>query len=407
MGMWLVLVVLAWLLLVLGLAVRYRRLILAIWHEPVLKRPVLIIESDDWGAGPLSQADALRDVAALMARFSDQDGRHPVFTLGVVLAIADTQKMAAEKLSAYQRLTLEHSCFDALRQVMMQGVKDGVFSLQLHGMEHYFPEVLMSAARKDERVRAWLCSEGIPQTEELPSPLQSRWLDASVLPSCPLQPNVIKAAVAEELDVFEHVFGQKALVVVPPTFVWTSCVEDAWAARCIKVIVTPGYRNEIRDDSGAPVANKEYLFNGMSVLGRDAVYITRDCYFEPQLGHSANDGVAVVERNINLYRPALLETHRFNFIGEPSKVGASMRELEQLLQKVIALHPNIAFVSTIELAHILVNKDPSWVDTRFAVRIVAFIRRYRANYAAWRHVRLLGASIPLQLIEKQLQRFSV
>ena len=48
-----------------------RREIIANWHEPVLRRPVLIIESDDWGAGPASQAAVLGEIARLLACFSD------------------------------------------------------------------------------------------------------------------------------------------------------------------------------------------------------------------------------------------------------------------------------------------------------------------------------------------------
>ena len=33
---------------------------IATWREPVLRRPVLIIESDDWGAGPAEQAHVIR-----------------------------------------------------------------------------------------------------------------------------------------------------------------------------------------------------------------------------------------------------------------------------------------------------------------------------------------------------------
>ena len=36
-----------------------RREILAACREPVLRRPLLIIESDDWGPGPTDQAEAL------------------------------------------------------------------------------------------------------------------------------------------------------------------------------------------------------------------------------------------------------------------------------------------------------------------------------------------------------------
>ena len=46
-----------------------RREIIANWHEPVLRRPVLIIESDDWGPGPASQAGVLADISRLLGMF--------------------------------------------------------------------------------------------------------------------------------------------------------------------------------------------------------------------------------------------------------------------------------------------------------------------------------------------------
>lgn len=52
------------------------------WREPVLRQPVLIVESDDWGAGPLAQADALRRLAASLQRVRDRSGRPAVMTLG-------------------------------------------------------------------------------------------------------------------------------------------------------------------------------------------------------------------------------------------------------------------------------------------------------------------------------------
>ena len=44
------------------------------WREPVLKRPVLIIESDDWGAGPVEQAAAIKQISHILEKFSDRDG---------------------------------------------------------------------------------------------------------------------------------------------------------------------------------------------------------------------------------------------------------------------------------------------------------------------------------------------
>ena len=49
------------LLLVLwaGVLLAFAGPLVARWREPVLRHPVLAIESDDWGAGPPAQAAAL------------------------------------------------------------------------------------------------------------------------------------------------------------------------------------------------------------------------------------------------------------------------------------------------------------------------------------------------------------
>ena len=47
------------------LALAFRTAIVAAWQEPILRAPVLILESDDWGYGPLEQANALTRICAL------------------------------------------------------------------------------------------------------------------------------------------------------------------------------------------------------------------------------------------------------------------------------------------------------------------------------------------------------
>src|SRR6266496_3438249 len=88
------------------LALAYRRAFAAAWREPVLRVPVLILESDDWGYGPLLQAERLDRIADLLSGFRDALGRHPVATLGVVLAGPDTDRMRADGCRTYHRATL-------------------------------------------------------------------------------------------------------------------------------------------------------------------------------------------------------------------------------------------------------------------------------------------------------------
>ena len=94
------------LLLWLGVLLAFAAPLVARWREPVLKRPVLVIESDDWGAGPLAQAEALTSLAALLQRVRDGSGRPAVMTLGVVLEVPDGARIAGSKMTEYHALPL-------------------------------------------------------------------------------------------------------------------------------------------------------------------------------------------------------------------------------------------------------------------------------------------------------------
>ena len=69
-------ILLAWLVLTLVLIARRAGVLRALWHEPMLARPVVIVESDDWGPGPARDAAVLARVAALLDQIRDADG-HP------------------------------------------------------------------------------------------------------------------------------------------------------------------------------------------------------------------------------------------------------------------------------------------------------------------------------------------
>jgi len=397
MGEFLAILFLAWLLAIAALLFRKRILLAQLWAEPVLRRPVLIIESDDWGAGPLTQTEALQKLSALLLKFSDKEGRHPVMTLGLVLATADSQAIKANGVTEYQRLGLDDECYAELRQSIADGVGQKVFSVQLHGMEHFWPAALMQSANSDTAVRQWLIAEGISQTEHLPSHLQSRWLNAAVLPAAPLAAEQIAAAVSEEVSAFRGLFGEAGIIVVPPTFVWNQQVEQAWAKNGVDVLVTPGQRYEGRDAEGRVTPAVARIFNGQR--SEDGlIYIVRNDYFEPAQGHRSEKVIDAMKNKTAAGRPTLLETHRFNFIGTGQKTTQAMRELEQMLAQVSRDFPETAFISTAELAHIYRHNDQEWLDYAVIARVRAFINRCSAEYGLWRSFKVTGLAMLLTLV---------
>jgi hypothetical protein len=374
------------------LAIAYRPVLLAAWREPVLRVPVLILESDDWGFGPAEQAKRLAEMADLLAAFRDAHGAHPVMTLGVVLAGPDTERMRASNCRSYHRLSLADAPLAQVREAMLAGERRGVFALQLHGMEHYWPDALMRAAQVSEGVRAWLTTTGMPSTESLPPPLQSRWVDASSLPSAPLPAATVIPAAIEEVETFATVFGAVPQVAVPPTFVWTEEVESGWAKAGVSVIVTPGRRYEARDLAGRPVAGAVSCPSG-ATNADGLIHVVRNDYFEPSLGHTAAKAIDALVQKTRTGRPTLFEIHRINFLGEESKVAQTRAEVRQLLAGASIRFPGLRFMDTATLARHF-RGGSELVEDRVAPRLHILLRRLaetaRLRKLAW----LTGAILP-------------
>lgn len=88
---------LSW-LVIWGLIIfqRYHQELKRYWLEPILKYPVLIFESDDWGAGPLVQSHILKRIAVVLGQYTDKNNHHPIMTLAVILSIPDSDKIKKE-----------------------------------------------------------------------------------------------------------------------------------------------------------------------------------------------------------------------------------------------------------------------------------------------------------------------
>ncbi len=384
------------LLLWAGVLLAFAGPLAARWREPVLRRGVLIIESDDWGAGPLAQADALIRLSTLLQRIRDRSGRPAVMTLGVVLEVPDGARIAATDCSEYHALPLGDERFEEVRAAMRAGIEAGVFAPQLHGQCHYWPPALLAVAQKDVAVRNWLAAPEPAATEALPSPLQSRWVDASSLPSRALSNEAIQQGVAAEAAAYRAVFGRAPQVAVATTFVWNDTVEAAWARAGVDVVITPGHRATCRNDAGEPACIDAVPLTGeRSRAGQ--TYLTRDVYLEPALGHTPQRMVDGLKARTRQGRACLVETHRFNFLQAQD---ASLATLEAGLNASLSACPNVRFLTPLELGHAIQRRDPAWIETRLRWRLGAWRARLDEIPRFRRVARLSGLVLPLALLER-------
>jgi len=374
----------AWLTVSAVLLLAYRRELSRLWREPVFRVPVLIIESDDWGAGPLVQADALQRISEVLKRPRTARGRPPVMCLALVLAVPDGP--AIERDGVYQRVELDDPRFAAVLAALKAGVDDGVFALQLHGHEHYWPPALMASG--DPAVQAWLRGAVPATTEQLPSHLQSRWVDALGLPSKPLSAAEIREAVEAEIKAYARIVGEPPGIVVPPTFVWTKAVEAAWDAAGLKGVVTPGWRYPLRNAQGLPDGDEGPITSGDRVEG--LCYLVRSDYFEPARGRDARYALAAFERAVMQGRPCILENHRDNFIQGPVACENSLRQLDALVAGALARESALRVLSTCEFERILREADPAWICAALKDRIPFLWARLRHSGRPWKLMRWCG-----------------
>jgi len=371
----------AWCLAVAAILLPHRRALIALWREPVMRHPLLIVESDDWGAGPLEQVAALTAITDCLARHHDSQGRSPVLTVALILALPEANEATHPR-------HLDSPEFAPILATLQAGIVRGVLAPQLHGMTHFWPPALARAALAQAQVAAWLAAPSL--TEQLPSPLQSRWTDASELPSLPLNDALVRAAVAEEVAAYTRLLGAPPQVVVPPTFVWTAAVEAAWAAVGVRVLVTPGQRFTCRDGAGRPAGIDRTMRNGEMGEG-DVLYLVRDDYFEPLLGHIPEQALAALARKTALGRPCLLETHRNNFLvaagGAPDQ---SLAALDSLYRQALAAYPNLRFLSCAELGQALSSNDPAWIEQDRRHRFTIWLHRAASLPRFGKAARLSG-----------------
>lgn len=372
----------------------FRKPLLALWREPALRVPVVIFESDDWGAGPTEQAPALRWLRLMLARHTDSRGRHPVMTLGVTLAAPAVRARPGADI-VYTRRLLDDPEYAQILAEIRQGIGDGVFAAQLHGMEHFMPAVVCDVAAREPVVRDWLL-RGDQYSELLPDRLQSRWLDARQLPTTEHAEALVEAEVAAEVAIFRQLFNHAPAVVVPNTFAWTRAVERAWARHGLRYLVTCGRRFVARDAAGKLIDDGAVLRNGDECGG--PLCLVRDAYFEPVKGHLARDTAPMLQNYIDCARPLLFETHRCNFTALNPAAEQAFAELDALIAALLEQCPGVRFLSTEELGDAVASGDRTVIAYRFPMRFRAWLQRASRLPAFRRYARLSGAGLLISLL---------
>ena len=335
-------------------------------------RPLVLIQSDDWGRvgvrdregheqlrasgirlgeNPydfytLETAEDVIAISDLLKRHRDGTGRPACLVMNFILANLNFAKMADGKFRELQLLPLTrglpgHWKRPGLFQAYRQGIADGVFFPALHGLTHFCRRAVEHALAENAERGTLLRTCWKAETPYIywrmpwvgyeycnPEKPHAGFLEAEA------QASLIRQAAAY----FKKLFSTAPVSACAPGYRANSDTHAAWSQCGVRVA---------QNGSGAPLP--PYM-DEWEILN-----LHRMIDFEPaQRGLSTEKYLELAENCFSRSIPAVISVHSINFHSSLRDFrGHTLRALDQLLSALEAKHPNLLYVTDSDLYDIV------------------------------------------------------
>lgn len=354
------------------------------WHT---KRRIVVVESDDWGSIRMpskeiynkylsegyrvdlchfSRYDSLEtenDLNLLMDVLSsvkDKEHNPVIFTANSVVANPDFEKIANHNfqkyyfesvLDTYQHQSGCERTFDVIKQ----GMNARLWHPQSHGREHLNVNRWLKALRNNDEITHACFSDCHFSFTSVVSPqIKARYMDAFAnadLETLEEEKNILR----EGLDMFKDIFGFRSESFIAPCYTWRSELEETLASCGIKYLQGLAYQQIPISDEPFKCKSKFHKLGEKNKYNQ--IYLIRNVFFEPYKGQYdwKNECLHRIDIAFKCYRPAIISSHRLNFIGslDPSYRDKNLREFSSLLKSIVKLWPDVEFMSSDRLGEII------------------------------------------------------
>lgn len=343
----------------------------------------MVFESDDWGSNRISTGedfDAMTDAGVIIGNNSydkfdtieksrdlellfevltsvkDKNSNHAVFTPFVNTANPDFKKIEESNFEEYF-----YEPFDSTLEwygernnvlgLYRAGINGRFFMPQFHGREHVTVSLWMKYLQnRNAKVR-----KAFEHKFHSCNVSGLNGINAAFRPSFYFESEdeipFLRNSIIEGTNLFEKIIGYRATVFDPPNGVFPSILEKDLSDAGIQTIVT----NRIRPEplGNGKIKKRYFSFGQVNNLGQ--TYYIRNCQFEPYDNRSVDHCLSMMEAAFRWGKPAIVCTHRVNFNGgiDPGNRDRGLRELKELLDRMLSEWPDIEFMSSGQFAELL------------------------------------------------------
>jgi hypothetical protein len=346
------------------------------------RRKIVVLESDDWGniRTPSREVydrlsaegyDLGRSHHSLDALETDEDldrlfevlgsvrdacGRPACMTPYIILANPDFEQIRRAEFQKYfyEPVTETLARSDRRQGVLRrwtEGRQRQVFIPQLHAREHvawwrWLEALRGGSVEAHQAFEMGMCGLPLAVSKEKRSYDGPIYVGDEELRRYGVD---VEMMVREGVDLFVAQLGYAPLSVTAPNYQWTAHVERIWRAAGVRYIHGAMFQH-----LGGGRRRIHYLGQA-SPSG--CCYLIRNCFFEPaaKRGDVVGDCLREVARAFRWHKPAVIGTHRYNYIGaiDPANRVSGLRQLSDLLQAICRRWPNVRFLSSPELGRMI------------------------------------------------------
>lgn len=353
-------------------------------------RKIVVFESDDWGSirmtsrevfdyfkkinfpvascvfnkyDSLESNDDLSDLLEVLSSVKDHRGASAIFTANVIVANPDFERIKESNYKSYSfelftETLKKYPDSDRVFDLYKIGIAKKLFYPQFHGREHvHVYNWLRSLQENDLFSKRAFEHRMFTVSRSESSSCKNEFVDAFAIYDESYADSIMQS-IDEGLLLFQSLFGYQSISAIAPCYIWDDRVAKTLFNNGVRVIQSG--RAQLIPQYNSDAYNVEYKYSGQK-NNFQQVYSLRNIYFEPCT--KSDEGITQkcvkeIAQSFLVKRPAVISTHRVNYIGRIHKENKerNLELLSKLLKTIVRRWPDVEFMSTDQLGKIMLDK---------------------------------------------------
>jgi hypothetical protein len=354
-------------------------------------RKIVVIESDDWGSirmpskqiysflikkgikvdglcynkyDSLASETDLSMLFDVLSSVKDKNNCSAIITANTIVGNPDFDKIKESDFNEYHfepfTKTLsrypEHAkSFD----LWQQGMNSGVFHPQLHGREHINVTRWMNALKNNSGNARFAFELGMYDLSDGIKITGDSYMDTFNLKHFSELAFQLKS-VSEGAELFECLFGYKSKTFIAPCYKWSTALNSTFKENGVECF--QGNWVQLEPQVGEQHKFRKIFHYTGQQNSINQRYLVRNVQFEPSQNPNfdyVNDALQKIQQLFIYKKPAIICSHRLNFIGfiDPNNRERNLLLFAQLLNEITKRWPDVEFMSSNQLYELISNDE--------------------------------------------------